>query len=224
MVSHADKFHHRRDVSNARARTNGDPIPTRAVGCPATVVRGCPAPALVADPRPAPRILPEPTSVTERYPACGNARGRPGITVIGNLLPATVVRKIFDADNIVAGISIGVGVATLVTIVTFRCPSVECVGPGQSNDFISGRVDAVYPHFTVFDRYLSTASRYHHSAAAHGDPTVAIFVDGDPIGARLVQSHRYVGSGDLYNFVGLQTLDVERCRAFTEIELLDVVP
>ncbi len=138
MIAHANEFHTSGGVSHAGPGADWNPVPARTVVRPAAVMRSRPAPTIAADPGPSPGILPIPKAVAERRPAHRYTRRRPGVTVFGNLFPAAVFREIFGADNVVARMSIRIGIGALESIVSFGYPAIEFIRRRQPDDFITG--------------------------------------------------------------------------------------
>ena len=91
-------------------------IPAPAVGPavePAAVVVRRPAPRIVADPAPSIPVNPAPPSITVGRPARGHI-GAPNITVRMHVDPAAVAVEIFGAIDVLADVSVGIGVLELL--------------------------------------------------------------------------------------------------------------
>ena len=190
---------------------------------PAPVMTRRPAPRLFADPGPAPRVLPEPVADGKRLPPDGDSSGRPGISVLRDHLPASVLRQVFEADHALVSVSVRVPVGALVSSVALVDPAIEGVHRAEADDLIARRVHAGDAHLRLFHRHLPAVRRDDRGSAPHDDPRVGVVIDFNAVAYRRVKRYRHVGSVDLEDLVRIETSNNDRRVAVAEIKLFGVI-
>ena len=121
----ADEDYECRRVHGPHHYRTRNPAPASADFSPPPVVKRSKAPGFILHPSPSPGRDPDPMTVTVWRPPCGDARGKPHVTVIGNISPLAVVIEIVVADDVtrdVAG-----RLRMFFTIVAGTAPAVKFV-------------------------------------------------------------------------------------------------